>query len=150
MTGDTCSSIEAAYGITFATFYAWNPAIGSDCTNLWLGEAYCVAISGSSASTTTTVISTTSSLTPPGPTQSGITSACTEYYLTVSGKSRFAHVVLIRLVTDFEKQVIRALQLKQHMISRLLSFMPGIQQLEVTARIFGLVKLTVSLYRSPK
>lgn len=81
VSGDSCSSIEVAYDISFATFYAWNPAIGSDCTNLWLGEAYCVGISGS------TTTSTKASPTPPGPTQTGITSSCTEYYLTVSGDS---------------------------------------------------------------
>jgi hypothetical protein len=43
--GDSCSSIESKYNITFAQFYAWNPAIGSDCTNLWLEEAYCVGVS---------------------------------------------------------------------------------------------------------
>ncbi|EDN91369.1 hypothetical protein SS1G_00772 [Sclerotinia sclerotiorum 1980 UF-70] len=45
--GDSCSSIETAYDITLAQFYAWNPAIGSDCTNLWLEEAYCVGVYGS-------------------------------------------------------------------------------------------------------
>ncbi|PMD34386.1 carbohydrate-binding module family 50 [Hyaloscypha variabilis F] len=81
VSGDSCASIEAAYSITFAEFYAWNPAIGSDCTDLWLDEAYCVGVSGSASATTT------SSLTPPAPTQSGITSACTEYYVTVTGDS---------------------------------------------------------------
>jgi hypothetical protein len=85
ISGDSCSSIETAYDITFATFYAWNPAIGSDCQSLWLEEAYCVGISGST--TTTTTSSTKSTVTPPGPTQSGITSSCTKYYVTVSGKS---------------------------------------------------------------
>ncbi|RDW92669.1 hypothetical protein BP5796_02063 [Coleophoma crateriformis] len=84
-TGDSCTSIETAYGITFATFYAWNPAIGSDCTNLWLGEAYCVGVSGSATTSATASAISTSSVTPPGPTQTGITSSCTEYYLTGSG-----------------------------------------------------------------
>lgn len=44
-TDDTCASIENIYDITWAEFYAWNPALGSDCTNLWLEEAYCVSIS---------------------------------------------------------------------------------------------------------
>jgi hypothetical protein len=43
-TGDSCAAIEAKYSITFAQFYAWNPAIGSDCTSLWVDEAYCVRI----------------------------------------------------------------------------------------------------------
>ncbi|HEY1645207.1 MAG TPA: LysM domain-containing protein [Candidatus Saccharimonadales bacterium] len=145
--GDSCASIETTYNIAFTEFYAWNPAIGSDCTNLWIDEAYCVSISGttcpcapdcgcddglicrclapnsddptapcypncgcvnglsaycaapqvltpsSTTITTTTTITPTSTLkglTPPGPTQTGITSACTEYYITVEGKSRVA------------------------------------------------------------
>lgn len=43
--GDSCAAIETAYDITFAQFYAWNPAVGSNCQNLWIGEAYCVAAS---------------------------------------------------------------------------------------------------------
>lgn len=42
--GCSCSAIESAYGLTFAQFYAWNPAIGSGCTDLELGEAYCVGV----------------------------------------------------------------------------------------------------------
>ncbi|PSK36695.1 hypothetical protein B9Z65_1878 [Elsinoe australis] len=41
--GDTCSIVEQANGITDAQFRAWNTAIDSACTNLWLGYAYCVA-----------------------------------------------------------------------------------------------------------
>jgi hypothetical protein len=86
-TGDSCAAIEAKYSITFAQFYAWNPAIGSDCTSLWVDEAYCVGVSGSSSTSTTATSKTSSSLTPPAPTQSGITSSCTEYYVVVSGDS---------------------------------------------------------------
>lgn len=44
-TDDSCASIETAFGITFAEFLAWNPAVGSNCESLWLSEAYCVSIS---------------------------------------------------------------------------------------------------------
>ncbi|KAJ5933798.1 hypothetical protein N7454_006127 [Penicillium verhagenii] len=40
--GDSCASIQSLYGITFAELYKWNPAIGSDCENLWIGSAVCV------------------------------------------------------------------------------------------------------------
>ncbi|KAH9206729.1 hypothetical protein DL95DRAFT_347253 [Leptodontidium sp. 2 PMI_412] len=73
--GDTCASIESQFGITFAQFYAWNPAIGSNCGALWLGEAYCVA--GPPVATSTTV-------TAPAPTQSGITANCNAYTVTPS------------------------------------------------------------------
>ena len=76
VSGDSCASIEAAFDITFAQFYAWNPAIGSDCGSLWLEETYCVAAP-----------STTTSVTPPGPTQSGIIATCDAYYILPTGKS---------------------------------------------------------------
>jgi len=44
--------------------------------------------------------------------------------------------------------VIRALRLKQNMISRLLNSMLGIQLLGVTAQISGLMKHIVSLYHN--
>jgi hypothetical protein len=40
--GDDCESIESEFDITLAQFSAWNPSVGSQCTNLWLEEAYCV------------------------------------------------------------------------------------------------------------
>lgn len=73
--GVTCASIDSQFGITFAQFYAWNPAIGSNCGALWLGEAYCVA--GPPVATSTTV-------TAPAPTQSGITVNCNAYTVTPS------------------------------------------------------------------
>lgn len=42
--GDGCWSIEQEYGITTAQFNAWNPKVGSDCANLWLGYYVCVGI----------------------------------------------------------------------------------------------------------
>ncbi|KAI1114379.1 hypothetical protein F5Y14DRAFT_175542 [Nemania sp. NC0429] len=43
--GDGCDKIEAQFGITLQQLYQWNPAIGADCTNLWLGYAICVGVS---------------------------------------------------------------------------------------------------------
>ncbi|KAK7915205.1 hypothetical protein PG985_012908, partial [Apiospora marii] len=43
--GDGCEKIESQFGITLKELYQWNPAIGSDCTNLWLGYAICVGVS---------------------------------------------------------------------------------------------------------
>lgn len=43
--GDSCGAIESQYSITFQQFYTWNPAVGSNCENLWVGEAYCVGVS---------------------------------------------------------------------------------------------------------
>jgi hypothetical protein len=39
--GDGCQSIATKNGISVAQFIAWNPAVGSGCTTLWLQEYYC-------------------------------------------------------------------------------------------------------------
>ena len=39
VSGDTCSVIETAYGITDADFRNWNPSIDANCYNLILGDA---------------------------------------------------------------------------------------------------------------
>ncbi|KAH8673362.1 hypothetical protein BX600DRAFT_535950 [Xylariales sp. PMI_506] len=54
VTGDSCDSVASAFDITEAEFIQWNPAVGSECTNFWLSEYYCVEVS-----TTSTVKSTT-------------------------------------------------------------------------------------------
>jgi hypothetical protein len=73
--------------ITFAQFYAWNPAVGSNCESLWASEAYCVGIPGSKSTTSITTSTTSTSNIVPGPTQTGIISTCNKYYLTpASGK----------------------------------------------------------------
>ncbi|KAJ5008114.1 LysM domain-containing protein [Colletotrichum sp. SAR 10_66] len=42
--GDTCFDIAAKSGITLNNFYAWNPAVGSNCASLW-GQYYvCIAV----------------------------------------------------------------------------------------------------------
>lgn len=76
-TGASCSALESAYGITFAQLYAWNPAIGSNCQNLWASEAYCVGISASAVNP-----GTKTSIQIPGPTQSGIIASCNKYAVT--------------------------------------------------------------------
>ncbi|KAF9874971.1 LysM domain-containing protein [Colletotrichum karsti] len=35
------------YHITLDQFYAWNPAVGTNCENLWKGYAYCVGVNSS-------------------------------------------------------------------------------------------------------
>ncbi|KAL4997218.1 hypothetical protein BDV10DRAFT_170105 [Aspergillus recurvatus] len=78
---DGCDTIEDLFGITFAQFYAWNPSVGSDCSNLWLGYAYCV---DGSTSTATTTASTTG---PGAPTQTGIAANCIKYHTVETGDS---------------------------------------------------------------
>lgn len=47
MDGDTCSLVSVVHGISLTDFYFLNPEIDTDCTNLLLGEAFCVAPVGS-------------------------------------------------------------------------------------------------------
>ncbi|KKK23232.1 hypothetical protein AOCH_007242 [Aspergillus ochraceoroseus] len=70
--GNTCLLIERKYGIIAAQFYKWNPTIGSTCTNMRLGYAYCVK--GPVSSTITSG--------PSDPTQTGIISNSNEYPLS--------------------------------------------------------------------
>lgn len=40
--GDTCDKVDTAYDITLSELQFWNSALKADCSNLVLGEAYCV------------------------------------------------------------------------------------------------------------
>ncbi|KAH8649260.1 hypothetical protein BX600DRAFT_554788 [Xylariales sp. PMI_506] len=40
--GDYCALLEDDFDITFAQLQGWNPSLLDDCSNLLLGEAYCV------------------------------------------------------------------------------------------------------------
>lgn len=81
---DTCSGIVAAYGtFTLADFVEWNPAVGADCSGLWVEYYYCVGVPGTPTSRPTTTKPTTSP--GPSPTQSGIVSNCQRYYLAKAG-----------------------------------------------------------------
>ncbi|KAF3058709.1 hypothetical protein GL218_05331 [Daldinia childiae] len=84
VSGDTCQKIVKDFGnFTLTDFYSWNPAVGSDCSQLFLGFYYCVGTTSSGSVTTTTISSTTTG--PPQPEQTGIISTCTSYYKVESG-----------------------------------------------------------------
>lgn len=42
--GDTCYDIAAEAGIWIIQLYAWNPAVGTDCSGLWLGYHVCISV----------------------------------------------------------------------------------------------------------
>ncbi|KAK4031910.1 hypothetical protein C8A01DRAFT_41650 [Parachaetomium inaequale] len=71
VSGDTCPTVAAKFGISRDQFLAWNPAVSADCaTNFWVGQAYCVGVSGATACPTATSKptsngSTSTSKTPP-------------------------------------------------------------------------------------
>ncbi|KAK9422560.1 putative Polyketide synthase [Seiridium unicorne] len=83
--GDSCQSIVNKYKtFSLSQFYSWNPAVGSDCSTLFLGYYVCVGVPGTPTApvtttgktTTTTSKTTSTTATAPTPTQTGITSAC--------------------------------------------------------------------------
>ncbi|KAK3177856.1 hypothetical protein K4F52_009408 [Lecanicillium sp. MT-2017a] len=58
VSGDGCYDIAAANDIALDDFYTWNPAVGDDCSGLWVDYAYCVQ---GPAGTTTSAPPTTTS-----------------------------------------------------------------------------------------
>ena len=88
-TGDTCQSIADAWGITLQQFITYNPSVGSDCSNLVVGDSYCVEENygrGPSSTSTSTPSTTTATTTgKPSPTQSGLIANCNNFYKVQSG-----------------------------------------------------------------
>ncbi|UKZ53591.1 hypothetical protein TrVGV298_007386 [Trichoderma virens] len=87
--GDSCPNIATANKIALNDFYAWNPAVKTDCTSLLAGYYVCVGVTVSS---TTLVKSTTTSsggngIATPTPTQTGMIKNCNKFYLVASGDS---------------------------------------------------------------
>ena len=80
--GETCQQVLDGYYITLTQLYAWNPAIGSKCENLWIGYQYCVRINSSGASPTQ---SSPANPTPSAPVQSGQPANCNRWYIAVTG-----------------------------------------------------------------
>lgn len=86
VSGDQCGTIASSHGISLANFYLWNPAVGSSCGTLGLGDYVCVNVIGGTTSTTSTKKSTTGNgITTPTPIQTGMVSNCNTFYLVVSG-----------------------------------------------------------------
>ena len=93
VSGDTCARVANNNTISIDLFLAINPSLDSQCTNLFVGLAYCVfptadwnatasASSGSSAPPTTSSLAYVSA---PAPTPSGTTAKCYKYHTVVSG-----------------------------------------------------------------
>jgi LysM repeat protein len=104
--GDSCYSIVQSFGeFSQDDFFKWNPSVGSDCSGLYAGYYYCVAVPGTPTTRTSVSPTVTSSPTGPSPTQSGIISSCTKYYKAVSGDScsKISDSFGTFSVADFEK-----------------------------------------------
>lgn len=77
--GDTCGSIASSSGISLVNFYAWNPAVKSDCSLLFLDYYVCVNVIGNTPTTAPPTTTTTGNgITTPTPTQDGMTKNCSE------------------------------------------------------------------------
>ncbi|CAG8961709.1 hypothetical protein HYFRA_00006249 [Hymenoscyphus fraxineus] len=84
VSGDTCGGIVSNYGgFSLQQFYSWNPAVGNDCSGLFLGYYYCVAVTGTPTGPPATT--TTAAPSGPSPTQGGIVADCKKYHHAVSG-----------------------------------------------------------------
>ncbi|KAI1860784.1 uncharacterized protein JN550_011246 [Neoarthrinium moseri] len=88
--GDGCWAIANDNAIALDNFYAWNPAVGTDCANLWPGYAYCVQGPASSPTTSAMPTSTSGGVSPPGPTQDGASSSCKQWHTVVDGDGCWA------------------------------------------------------------
>ncbi len=44
VSGDTCSSIASAAGISLSDFYTWNPAVGTSCAKLFAENNVCIRV----------------------------------------------------------------------------------------------------------
>jgi hypothetical protein len=89
--GDQCGTIAANEGITLTEFYSWNPAVGTNCEYLDLGDYVCVDVIGvtPSQTSTETMIPTSTVLgdgiPTPTPYQTGMVTNCDTFHLVVSG-----------------------------------------------------------------
>jgi LysM repeat protein len=88
--GDTCAAIVATYDISITQFYAWNPAVGSSCSSLDVGDYVCVNIIGNMVTVTSTSThksTPTNGISTPTPVQTGMVGNCNKFYLVQSGDS---------------------------------------------------------------
>ncbi|KUI60197.1 hypothetical protein VP1G_07396 [Cytospora mali] len=84
--GDSCSNVSLHFSITLDQFYAMNPSLFANCSNLLTGIDYCVA-TVVAATTTSTAVATSTAVPAPTQTVTGTTSTCYEWYVVQSGDS---------------------------------------------------------------
>jgi LysM repeat protein len=91
--GDNCDLLRNTLGITMAQLVSWNPDLKTDCSNLILGDAYCVqgpsvtvpATTTTAAGTSTSTTSTSTTSTNTAPTSTPSSSTCAQTYTVASG-----------------------------------------------------------------
>jgi hypothetical protein len=83
----TCQGILDYNKISLADFIKWNPDVGKDCSNLWLGTHACVGIVGSTPSLTTKANPAPTKgngISTPSPIQDGMVSNCNKFHTVKS------------------------------------------------------------------
>ena len=83
--GDGCYAIAQSYSIALSNFYAWNPAVSTDCSGLQASVYVCVGVGAMATTTTPTRTSTATGVATPTPTQSGMVAGCHKFYFVVAG-----------------------------------------------------------------
>jgi len=101
---DDCAAI-ATWFSTFSTqdFITWNPSVGSACANIKQDTYYCVGIPGTP---TTRSVTLTPTVLPTRPTQAGLVSGCTRFWLvsrtdTCASIIQGSGLVTVANATDF-------------------------------------------------
>lgn len=87
VSGDSCDNVTIHFSVTLDQFYAMNPSLFTNCTNLLAGLDYCVATVASTATATATAVPTSTAVSAPTKTVTGTTSTCYEWYVVQSGDS---------------------------------------------------------------
>ncbi|KAH7143578.1 carbohydrate-binding module family 50 protein, partial [Dactylonectria macrodidyma] len=79
-TTTTCASIESYYTLPLATFYKWNPAVGTNCQSLLASYYVCVGVIGWEPTPT----DPGNGIATPSPIQSGMVKTCNKFHLVKS------------------------------------------------------------------
>ena len=82
--GDNCYDIAKAHNIDLSNFYAWNKALGGDCSGLWAEYNYCVGLIGGPTKPPTPT-TTGNGIATPTPTQPGMVNNCDAFHKVKSG-----------------------------------------------------------------
>ncbi|CAG8935539.1 unnamed protein product, partial [Penicillium salamii] len=75
--GDSCYDVAETHGVSLDSFYAWNPAVKTDCSGLQPDEYVCVGVKATTGTGVTT----------PYPIQTGMVATCDEFYKVIADDS---------------------------------------------------------------
>ncbi|KAL4862725.1 hypothetical protein BDV12DRAFT_207026 [Aspergillus spectabilis] len=81
----TCNRWDLYSGLSLANLVEWNPAIGTQCQNLWVDTYACSSLRWTAPPTTTTTTAPGNGITTPTPIQPGMVSDCASFHAVQSG-----------------------------------------------------------------